>query len=592
VTLKSQGVIAKAGGFGTDTIANMERIVGATGLANLIDGQVAGPQATSFFVDLSSNFLAVENIPFLGTQSFTVENFRNVRGTQNSDTVIGSDVVNVFFGSTGGDFYDGLDGFDTIDYGALGTAVTLKSQGVIEKGALGTDQIFNMERIIGAAGQINLIDGFTGFAQPTSFEIDLGGGFLQVKNIPFLGDQEFFIKNFVNVRGTTNDDIITGSNIAGAEGNNTFFGTLGNDAYDGAGGTDVVDYAGLGAGITLKAQGVIEKAGGLGTDTIGNIDRIIGEAGQTNIIDGRIAGPQVTAFNLRLTAEKLIVTGIPGGDQTFLVENFTQVFGTANNDTLVGGTGNETLAGEAGNDLIRGGTGNDWLRGGEGQDTLDGGNGTDTLEGGNGDDAYTVNLPGDSIIEAAGGGIDSVRSTAANFTLASFVENLTLIETGNTRGTGNDLGNSIIGNTGNNQLNGLDGSDTLVGDLGNDTLTGGLGADTLNGGDGLDVFRYDAFAERGDRINGYVVADDVLQFKASGFGGGLVAGINVGATGRYAENLTGAATSAAGVGQFIFETDARRLWWDADGGGGSAGEVVVLIAGVPGLGAGEIVIIA
>ena len=34
--------------------------------------------------------------------------------------------------------------------------------------------------------------------------------------------------------------------------------------------------------------------------------------------------------------------------------------------------------------------------------------------------------------------------------------------------------------------------------------------------------------------------------------------------------LPGVATSDVGVGQFVYETDAGRLWWDADGSGGAS----------------------
>ena len=137
VTLKSQGVIEKAGGLGTDTIAGVERIIGALGRSNFIDGRVAGPQATSFDINLATNNLTVNGIPGIGSSSFFVQNFTDVRGTRNNDIIVGNRARNVFFGTAGTDSYDGAGGFDTIDYSALGTAVTLKSQGIIEKGALG-----------------------------------------------------------------------------------------------------------------------------------------------------------------------------------------------------------------------------------------------------------------------------------------------------------------------------------------------------------------------------------------------------------------------------------------------------------------------
>jgi len=130
----------------------------------------------------------------------------------------------------------------------------------------------------------------------------------------------------------------------------------------------------------------------------------------------------------------------------------------------------------------------DNMLGGGGNDTLTGGLNADTPAGGLGNDTY-VNPRGDTIVENAGQGTDTVQSDGA-FSLAAIanVERLFLTGAANINGTGNTLNNYISGNTGNNSLNGGDGADTLLGGSGNDTLTGGAGADSLNGGAGNDTY--------------------------------------------------------------------------------------------------------
>ncbi len=157
------------------------------------------------------------------------------------------------------------------------------------------------------------------------------------------------------------------------------------------------------------------------------------------------------------------------------------LFGLGGNDFIDGGEGFDALFGGDGNDTLYGGAGNDLLNGGAGNDILDGGAGDDDMYGGAGDDTYFVNSAGDLVAEEAGGGVDTVWSSLANYTLTANVEVLRFFGSGNFTGIGNGLDNTIYGGAGN---------DYLEGGAGNDILIGGAGADTLYGGDGIDTASY------------------------------------------------------------------------------------------------------
>jgi Ca2+-binding RTX toxin-like protein len=140
--------------------------------------------------------------------------------------------------------------------------------------------------------------------------------------------------------------------------------------------------------------------------------------------------------------------------------------------------------GDANANLLVGDAGNNILTGNAGNDTLNGGAGADTLVGGTGNDLYIVDNALDVVNESGGGGIDTVRSSvsfdlhANGTTVLGAIENLTLTGTA-IYGTGNDLGNVLIGNGASNRLIGNGGNDTIDGGGGNDILTGGSGSDTF-----------------------------------------------------------------------------------------------------------------
>ncbi len=133
------------------------------------------------------------------------------------------------------------------------------------------------------------------------------------------------------------------------------------------------------------------------------------------------------------------------------------------------------------------------------------------MRGFGGNDTYYVDEKFDSVIEAAGGGSDTVFARAS-FTLAAGqeVETLQAEIVGSTATlniVGNDFAQSISGNNGTNTLNGLGGDDKLYGFAGLDYLYGGAGKDTLSGGLGNDHFVFNT------ALNAATNIDTIVDFK-------------------------------------------------------------------------------
>lgn len=155
-------------------------------------------------------------------------------------------------------------------------------------------------------------------------------------------------------------------------------------------------------------------------------------------------------------------------------------------ENLAAGSGNDMLTGNAANNRIWAGAGNDRLWGALGDDWLSGGAGRDTLNGGAGNDTYVAEGQ-DAILEAAGGGRDTVSSLSVSYVLGANLENLVLTGAAARDGTGNGLANVLTGNNLANLLRGGGGADTLRGGNGADRLAGEQGADHLFGGAGNDI---------------------------------------------------------------------------------------------------------
>ena len=281
----------------------------------------------------------------------------------------------------------------------------------------------------------------------------------------------------INATGNALDNTLTGNAgnnlLNGAAGNDTLAGGSGNDTYvvDAIGdvvieapaqGTDLVQSA---VSFTLGAD--IENltlTGIAAIDATGNaLANVLTGNGGANVLDGGagldtlVGGAGDDTYVVDAAGEKITELAGQGTDQVLSSRSLTLPANvehlTLTGDQAISGTGN-TLANR--------------LTGNAGDNLLDGQAGADTLVGGLGDDRYVVDVVGDSIVERADEGIDTVLASVS-YTAPAEVENLTLTGSAALNAAGNTLGNVLTGNAGANVLDGKAGADTLAGGAGNDT---------------------------------------------------------------------------------------------------------------------------
>ncbi|MGO7129118.1 beta strand repeat-containing protein, partial [Rhizobium johnstonii] len=442
------------GGAGTDTLnggAGADSLIGGAGDDTyIVDNagdlvtEAADEGTDTVRTALASYTLGsdVENLTYTGTAAFT--------GTGNSlaNTIKGAAGADTLDGKAGADILIGGAGNDTYIVDNVGDVVT---EGLNEGGDL-------IKTTLSSYALTNIAN---------------------VENLTFTGTGDFI--------GTGN---ALANAITGGAGNDTLDGGAGNDKLDGGAGNDTY--------IVDSATDVINEAVSAGTDEIRTVLAAYSIAALVNVENLTYTGP--ASFTGTGNALANTITGGAFNDM---------LNGGAGADTLIGGAGNDiyivdnagdlvTEAADEGTDTVRTtlasytlgsdlenlayigtaafvGTGNTL------SNILTGGAGVDTLKGGAGDDTYVIST-GDTVIENADEGIDTVQTNLAAYTLGVNVENLTSTGTAAFAGTGNALDNVLKGGVA---------ADKLMGAGGNDTLIGGAGADTMSGGTGDDTYVVD-----------------------------------------------------------------------------------------------------
>jgi Ca2+-binding RTX toxin-like protein len=418
--------------------------------------------------------------------------------------------------------------------------------------------------------------------------IDLATGVTNFAYESFINFENVIVGHGVNtVTGTGAANHMTGGTNAdtfgGGGGDDTLLGSDGNDVLDGGSGADtmeggadndsyIVDNAGdqtveaiAGGTDTVRswiswalADNIerLQLLGGANNSATGNAleNELFGNAGN-NALNGSVGADRMEGFGgndsyIVDDAGDQTVEAIGGGTDTVRSWINWTLDDNVERLQLLGGANNSATGNTLGNELF-GNTGNN---------VLNGRAGADRMEGFGGNDSYFVDNAGDDVIEAVGGGTDTVRAWTT-WTLGANLERLVLLGTTEAlNGAGNSLNNEIFGNAGDNRLAGW---------AGNDTLTGGAGLDTFIFNTALNA------ATNVDTITDFSVADDTIRlddaiFTAIGPLGTLAAA---------AFTIGAAATTAAH--RIVYNSATGALIYDSNGSAaGGATQFAILDTGL------------
>ncbi|MBR0873144.1 hypothetical protein JQ633_22500, partial [Bradyrhizobium tropiciagri] len=263
--------------------------------------------------------------------------------------------------------------------------------------AAGTDTLINIERVRGT----DLADSFTANA-----------GF----NGPY-GNSNFF-------EGGGGNDTIMGNGHTWAQYSNALFEVTVNLQTGIGQSTAPGDAANVGVDTLSGVNGVL---GSRFDDTLigsdgAQAEQFYGDAGKDNINGGGGLLDRVVyrGSPSGVTVNLATHTALDGFGTTDTITNIEGVVGSEFNDWITGDNNDNRLVGQNGDDYLAGGAGNDFLVGDDGVDlyanafgtstAFDSGN--DTLDGGVGADTMTGGLGRDTFVYAPGSGADIVTDFA------------------------------------------------------------------------------------------------------------------------------------------------------------------------------------
>jgi len=600
------GADSMVGGLGNDIyiIDNVGDVV-----VELAGEGTADALTTSLSTTLTGALAEFENVTLTGSAAL------RATGNAYNNALTGNTGNNTLVGGDGADKLNGGLGADSLVGGTGNDAYTIDNVGDV---------------VVELAGE------GTADALSTIFSTTLSGALAEIENLTLTGSAA------LSATGNAYNNALTGNTgnntLVGGEGNDALNGGLGADSLVGGTGNDtyivdnvgdvVVELAGegttdtlstifnttlsgalaeienlvLGGSAALSATGNAKDnslAGNTGNNTLvggdGN-DKLNGGLGADSMVGG--TGNDVyTIDNAGDVVVELAGEGTADGLSTTFSTTLSGALAEIENLTLTG-LDNLSAVGNAAANSITGNAGNNTLVGGDGGDKLIGGLGADSMVGGMGNDAYYIDNAGDTVLELAGEGTDTLY-TVFNTTLSGAlaeIENLTLTGLNNLSAVGNAAANSIVGSDGNNTLAGGDGSDKLNGGLGadslsggngNDTLDGGLGRDTLTGGAGNDSFSFATLTgsplATPDLITDFTLGADRVSVSAIDTNAAL-AGDQAFAW------IGGAAFSGAGVAQARFFNNGVDTFAAFDMGDGGQAELLIQFNGVLALSASNFVL--
>ncbi len=533
------------GGGGTDTLKNIEGLVGS----NFADRLIGDGDANTLF------------------------------GGYGDDTLMGGGGADILDGGQGADLLDGGDGFDFADYSSVSSSgvtvdlsltgsqgfqgqndTLLNIEGVIGSsfsdilkagrngstlhggaggdalyGGVGDDTLYGgdgndlfyigvgADKVDGGAGNdtLHLIAGAAGLT--ADFRLVWGGGIATVNGAAVSGIEALGAITASNQGDTiivgagyadrvTLDGLDGADTLMGGSGSDLIYGGLGRDTIDGGAGDDYlfIDFDDLlvegGAGKDL----VLFERNTFGFTAI-NVDLSGlwgGGSGYINSLELR-GVEKFEAFKTS-NANDTVRVGAGVADVGLVVDlgaGDDVAYGGAGMDSFAGGDGADTLYGGGGSDGLSGGLGRDRLYGEDGNDRLVMGDG-DVVDGGAGFDtiAFSLDRDGDGMnldLRAVwGGGVGTfnggtvvnvenildVHGTNANDVLMIGDGVIPQIDYGAYAGREVFYGQIIRGYSGDDTIVGSGGGDKIYGDHGSDRLSGGAGDDliVMDGDDTID----------------------------------------------------------------------------------------------------------
>ncbi|HMJ93720.1 MAG TPA: calcium-binding protein, partial [Allosphingosinicella sp.] len=525
---------------GTDLIDLSQVLAGSVSFA--VSGTTTIVTAKTVYGDVTINVegaVTLNDVVLTAGLIFGTAGDDQLQGTSEGDVLFGDTGADTMTGGLGDDYYlvdnvgdqvieaagAGIDGVESVISYALVPNVedlVLGGTGAIDgtgnpldnfmagndsanrlEGGGGNDTLFGaggIDTLVGGAGSdLYLVnDGDLIVETSAADGYDVAQSSITYALTPFVDELRLVGQDAIDGIGNDQANLIVGNEAAnlidgGAGGGDTLRGGLGNDIY-------VVDHS----------TDIVNELFGEGLDTVrtsatrildSNVENLtlIGAAaidGTGNDLDNLILGN--SAANVLDGAGGVDTMRGGAGDDTYLLDQYD------NPVVEAAGEGVDTVRiswdyelGANIENLVQTGIGvvtgignalDNRLTGNSNWNFLDGRAGADTMIGGQGNDTYVVDSLGDTIVELAGEGEDTVRS-AVTFTLGQHLENLTLIGTAAVNGTGNASANRILGNDGANVLDGGGGMDFMEGGLGNDTYYVDSNGETVNEhpGGGIDT---------------------------------------------------------------------------------------------------------